>query len=139
DDPLVAVALGPAGEPGEVRAGAGLAEELAADEVAPVERGEVPVLHVRLRVVLDGGGDHAEADAEEALAGHVVLGLEVVVEALVGPGELPATVLARAGDVPEAGVVLGGPPRLRRLEVAPLLLAVDLLEHGHVVVALAPH
>ena len=38
DDPLVAVALGLGLQAGEVGAGARLAEELAADEVAPVER-----------------------------------------------------------------------------------------------------
>ena len=69
DDPLVAVALGLGLQAGEVGAGARLAEELAGHEVAAVQRGEVLGLDVVLGVVLDRGGDHAEADAEEALAG----------------------------------------------------------------------
>jgi hypothetical protein len=94
---------------------------------------------VLLRVVLDGGGDHAEADAEEAARGRLVLGLEADVEPVVRGRELAAAVLLGAGDVAEAGVEALGPPRLGGGQLHLLLLAVNLLEHRDVVVALAPH
>src|SRR5205085_933322 len=81
----------------------------------------------------------AEADAEEALVGEVVLGLEVGVEAVVGGGEASTPVLGGAADPAEAGVVALGPPRLGLLQQGLLVDRVDLLEQGDVVVALAPH
>ena len=50
-------------------------------------------LDVVLRVVLDRRRHHAEADAEEALAGHLVLALEAAVEPVVAGGQLAAAVL----------------------------------------------
>jgi hypothetical protein len=89
-------------------------------------------------VVGDGGGDHAEADAEEGLLRDLVAGLEAAVEPVVGGGQPTAAIGGGAGDVAEPGVVPLGPPRLGLGEPAPLDLGVDLLEHGDVVVALAP-
>ena len=81
---------------------------------------------------------HAEADAEERLVRHVVARLERLVLPLVGAGQLPAAVGARAADPAEAGVEAGRPPRLGRGQLALLFGRVDLLEQRDVVVALAP-
>ena len=62
EHPLVAVALGPRGQAGHVRPGAGLAEQLAPDLLAGEERPEVAALLLVGAVGHQGGGDHAVAD-----------------------------------------------------------------------------
>ena len=67
-----------------------------ADDVAPVQLRQVPLLHLRLGVGQDRRRHHAEADAEEALLGHVVLRFGLGVHAFVGAGQLAAAELGRA-------------------------------------------
>ena len=67
DDPLVAIAVGLALQPGEVGSGDGLAEELATDDVAAVQIAKVGVLHLIGGVGQDRRRHHAEADAERSL------------------------------------------------------------------------
>ena len=140
DHPLVAVALGLGLQAGQVAAGAGLAEQLAADDVAAVHRLQVAVLGGVAAVGEDRRRDHAEPDREEALVGHLVLGLEAVLRALVGARQIAAAVLGRAGDPSEPGVeLLARATRTARRELGALGVAVALLEHRHLVGALAPH
>ena len=80
---------------GEVAAGAGLAEELAADDVAAVHLLQVALLDLLGGVGVDRRRDHAEADAEEALVGDLVLRLDRAEDAVVGRGELAAAELGR--------------------------------------------
>ena len=84
DDPLVAVAHGLCLQAGKVAAGAGFAEQLAADEFGPVHPLQVQVFRHVAAVGEDGGRHHPEADGECALVGHLVLRLEAVPEAFVG-------------------------------------------------------
>ena len=62
EEPLVAVALGAGGQPGDVGARAGLAEELAPDLLVREEGPEVALLLLGCPVGGDGGGAHAVAD-----------------------------------------------------------------------------
>ena len=64
DDPLVAVALGSCRQPGEVGAGAGLAEELAPHLLAAEHRSEVALLLRVGSVGDDRGTRHAHPDGE---------------------------------------------------------------------------
>ena len=63
--PLVAVALGPGREPGEVGARTRLREQLAPDLLGCEERPQVPQPLLVSAVVHDRGRDHAEADRVE--------------------------------------------------------------------------
>ncbi len=62
EHPFVAVALCPGGEPGHIRSGARLAEQLAPDLLVGEQRPEVAFLLLRRPVRGDGGGAHAVAD-----------------------------------------------------------------------------
>ena len=69
EHPLLAVALGPGRQPGDVGPGAGLAEELAPDLLVGEEGPEVALLLLGRPVGGDGRGAHAVADGV-AHAGH---------------------------------------------------------------------
>ena len=138
EHPLVAVALGPCLDAGEVAAGPRLAEELAGDDVAPVEVPQVCVAHLGGSVGEDRRGHHPQADGEDPHAGCGVAGLEAVVGPFVGARQATASVLLGAADPTEAVVEPLGPPRLGRGDLGELPGLVLLLEHGDVVVALAP-
>ncbi len=84
------------------------------------------------------GATMPEADREEALVGDVELRLQGVVGPLVGGRELAAAVLLGPGDPAEAVVEALGPPRLGLGQRRQLGLPVALLEHRHLVGALAP-
>ena len=109
------------------------------DDVAAVHRPQVGVLGEVGAVGEDRRGDHAEADREEALVGDVELRLQGVVGPLVGGRQLAAAVLGRSGDPAEPVVEALGPPLLGPGERRQLGVAVALLEHRHLVGALAPH
>ena len=94
--------IGPGLQAGQVAAGAGLGEQLAADGVAAVHGREVRVLGDVRAVGQDRRGDHAQADREEALVGDGELRLQGVVGPLVRRRELAAAELGRAGDPAEA-------------------------------------
>ena len=72
DDPPVAVALGPGGEPGEVGAGAGLAEELGPAELALEDRRDVAGDLVGVALGEDRGRRHQEAEAAGRSQGAVL-------------------------------------------------------------------
>jgi hypothetical protein len=134
----VAVALGLGLQAREVAPCTRLAEELAPDEVAAVHLLQIQVFGGLAPVGQEGRCDHAEADGEGALVGHLVLGLEMVPEAFVRVGELSAAVLAGPGDPSEAGIELRRPPRLGATDVGKFGVAVFLFEHGDLVGALSP-
>ena len=86
----------------------------------------------------DGRCHHAQADAEKAAVGRVELALELAPDSLELAGHAAAAQLGGPADPAEAGVVLGGSPLLRRLQLGTLAFAVDLLEERRVVGTLAP-
>ena len=139
DDPLVTVGLGSHLQTGQVGSGAGLGEQLTADDVASIHLGQDLGGHVVFGVIEDRGCDHPEPDPEEALVRHVVTRLEVTPRLLVGAGQSPTAQLGGAGDPPEPGVVLLGPPLLSRGQLHPLLAPVDLLEQRRIVWPFTPH
>jgi hypothetical protein len=90
-------------------------------------------------VGLDRGRHHAEADAEERLLGDLVARLEPPVEKGVLAAQAPTAQLGGSVDPVQIGLGPGPQPALGLGQLSGLGLAVDLFEHGHVVVALAPH
>ena len=99
DDPLVAVANGPAAERGEVRAGRRLGEELAAVDLGPQQRPDEPLPRWRVAELTHGRGDELGGDAEQLVApGCLVLGFEPGEGAVVLSVEAEAAVLDRPGD-----------------------------------------
>ena len=138
EHPLVAIAHGPALEAGEVGSGGGLAEELAADDVAPVHLAQACVLHLVGGVGEDRGRHHPEPDAEGLLGRRVEAGRLRLPGALVRRRQLPAPVLRRARDPPEAGVEDAGLPLLGLAHLGQLFFERLLGEEAHFVVALTP-
>ena len=115
-----------------------LAEQLAGDDVAPVQRPQVALLHRLGAVGQDGRRHHAEPDAEHGARGHLVAGLERLPAPLVGRRQLPPAVSGGPGDPAEAGVEHLAAPRLGLRHLGQLLLPGLLLEQPDPVRALAP-
>ena len=138
EDPLVAVAHRPRLDAGQVGAGRRLGEQLAGDDVAPVQRRQVPVPDVLDGVGQDRRRHHAEADAERADAGDVVVVLQALPDAVVGPGQAAAAVCLGAGDPAEPGVEHLGPPRFGQGQHAGVFLRGPLGQDADLVAALAP-
>src|SRR5207302_303900 len=112
EHPLVAVANRARLQAGHVRAGAGLAEQLAPHLVGPQHLGDVALL-LRLGAVgEDRGRAHPEADREDA-GEQLVVGRLFVEGALVLVGQAVAAVLDRPGDAGEPTVVQPGLELLR--------------------------
>ena len=100
---LVAVAPGPGLHAREVRARAGLAEQLAPDVVAAQQRRDERLLLLLAGVHQQRRPAHAEPDLERA--GRDLEGLRLaVVDALVAAGQPPPAVLGRPRDAGQAGV-----------------------------------
>ena len=137
--PLVTVALGLGLQRCEVAARAGFAEQLAADDVGAIHRAQELFLCLRCPVREDRRRHHAEADGEDALARCLVVGFGGGVRALVRGSEPRSAELGRAGDPTEAGVELLAAPLFFARHHFFFGAARLLLEHRHVVVALAPH
>jgi hypothetical protein len=141
DPPAVPTHLHPDGlgpDRGQIRAGAGLAEQLAGD-LLPAEQQRQPVLFLLLGAVpADGGRDHAQADGQRRIAGHLVLPGQSLEGARVGGGQAGAAELRRAGDPAVAVIPQFLPPPPDRGQGAGLLLGVRLLENADLVVPFAP-
>ena len=91
DHPLVAVAHGAGSQPGEVRAGAGLGEELAAQLLGPEQWPDEPVLLLGRPEHGDRGSDQLRGDTERLVPGRrLVLRLLVEESVLVVDGKAGA-------------------------------------------------
>ena len=139
DDPLVAVALRPAGQVGQVAARPRLAEELAGEQFGPPQRSQEPGLLPGGAEGGHGRGHQPDRDARQLGAGgRVEAGLLLG----VGPGVLGrqpgAAPLLRPGGDGVAGVVLGLLPGGAGPQDRRLLGERQVVEHGHGVRALAP-
>ena len=86
----------------------------------------------------DGRRHHAEADSEDALIGHFVVGFDGGVRLFVGGGEPGSAKFTRAGDPTETRIKLFAAPRLGSCNHFLFGLAGFFFEHRHVVRALAP-
>ena len=139
DDPLVAVALGPAGQAGQVGAGAGFGEQLAAQLAGGQEPG-----HQRLALLVRAVHPHRRGDEAGRHAVGLVAGrrqvatLEVGELPGVGAGQPEPTLFRHRGDGVVAVLGLGLRPRLGTGQQVPLVLEGQGVEHGDVEVTLAP-
>jgi hypothetical protein len=83
DDPLVAIADGLAGESGEIRAGAGFAEELTPVILAREDATESLAFRVFITMGDDGGSSHREAEEVGGVDGRSTGGLQASVNLLL--------------------------------------------------------
>ena len=103
EHPLVAVTLGPGRQPGHVRAGARLAEQLAPDLLAREEGAQVALLLLGRPVGDDGGGAHAVADRVPHSGHRGAARMEARLGPLMVPRGQAEPAAAGAGSAPRPG------------------------------------
>ena len=137
--PFFAVEHGLGGQRSQIGPGGGLGEQLATIDVLAHQRFEELLLLLGGAERGDGAGDQAHRRRGQ-LAGRRddELGLFAVVRPQVRVRQTAPTEFDRVVEHRVAGVELQPLPTLAGLETSTLLVLTEVVEHGHVVAALAP-